>query len=158
MSTVSVQRAQFEDIPCVVRLWRMMLDFHLERDERFRLVEDAQRLLESHLEQSLLRDDHLVAVAMFDSEVVGYVHAAVLENLEVFAVRRYGLVADLMVKPEIRRRGVGLALWGFAQEWFRQQAISCIQLNVSELNPEAQEFWRACGFNDFLKVMWCDLD
>jgi len=134
-----------------------MLDFHYLRDGRFELAEDADALFASHLEQALLRNDHRVAVALREAQVVGYVHTAVLENLEMFRIRRYGLLSDLAVAPEMRRQGIGMALWHAAQQWFSEQGISSVQLNVSEANPEAQEFWRACGFREFLKVLWCDL-
>ena len=133
------------------------MDFHGELDSRFALEENASERFTSYLEQCLVRPDHVIFVATQDEKVIGYILGSVMENLEVFKVQRYGFVGDLSVHPDYRRRHIGSMLWQTIRKWFSENHLEAVQLNVSVFNRQGELFWRECGFEDFLKVMWCDL-
>ena len=154
---VSIRRARCSDLPAIVGLWRIMMDFHWDLDPRFALEDRANERFEPYLETCLSRPDHIAFVGVAEDQVVGYVLGSIMENLEVFKIRHYGFVADLSVHPDYRRKGVGTALWNAIKEWFVGNGLQATQLNVSVFNGQGQQFWKECGFEDFVRVMWRDL-
>jgi len=157
-SFIHVRRAQPEDLPNIKTLWQEMMQYHQGRDVRFSTVPHAEDLAGDLMRNALRDPERLVLVAVDERRVVGYAYASILETVEMFQLSRYGFVADLAVTADARRKGVGTALWETLREWFIEQGVSAVQLNVSVLNPEAEAFWRDCGFADFLKVLWHDLE
>ena len=74
-----------------------------------------------------------------------------------FETRRYGYVSDLMVIPELRRRGIGRLLWDRVALWCRSVGLAVVRLHVATRSPEARAFWQRVGAADFLAEAWIDL-
>jgi GNAT superfamily N-acetyltransferase len=55
-------------------------------------------------------------------------------------------LVDLMVHPDIQRRGLGRALVGAAVTALTADGIKCIQVTF---NPNLEEFYSSCGFYIF---------
>jgi ribosomal protein S18 acetylase RimI-like enzyme len=157
MSEVHVRRATPQDEEAVLQLWQEMMDYHAHLDPRFQPSPDGKEHFHAALKEWMDDDSRCVLVAVADGEVIGYIIGRLAENPPVFALRRFGYVTDICVAPPWRRLGVGRKLFAALQEWFRQQGLTVVQLNVAALNPTSQAFWRAMGFQDFLNQMWLDL-
>jgi GNAT superfamily N-acetyltransferase len=57
------------------------------------------------------------------------------------------------VEAAERRCGLGCALVAEALAWARERGAARVEVRVGARNPEAQAFWRAQGFGDFVDVL-----
>lgn len=62
-------------------------------------------------------------------------------------------VAELWVREDVRRRGLGRALWARGLAWARQQGARALVLETQSCNVPAIAFYRAIG----LRPVGCDL-
>jgi ribosomal protein S18 acetylase RimI-like enzyme len=63
-----------------------------------------------------------------------------------FLPRRTGMIYELYVAPEHRRRGIGEAAARRAVEFLRERRVSKIQLEVMDGNEKAAALWKKLGF------------
>jgi ribosomal protein S18 acetylase RimI-like enzyme len=153
----SIREAREGDTEEIVRLWKDLMSFHEDLDERFARGEGSEAAWRAYLRDLLTGRDSFVYVAEVGSEIVGFLSGSINEGPPVLRVRRFGWVSDAQVDGTYRRQGIGEKLFELAKEWFMERAISVIQLNVSPLNPVAESFWRKMGFGDHLERLWLDL-
>jgi len=147
-----------EDIETISLLWLEMMREHEDRDRHFALVSDhPEEHFRDYLKSILDKQDAVVYVAEEDGAVIGYVLALILDNPEIFELRRYGFIGEMSVSSRHRRSGVGNQLWERARSWFHRKGIDVVQLNVSPRNESGVRFWRSLGFEDFLEIKWRDL-
>ncbi|MDD3313740.1 GNAT family N-acetyltransferase [Pseudodesulfovibrio sp.] len=57
-----------------------------------------------------------------------------------------GSVAELWVSPNHKRRGIGAALLGWAEDRLRDRGFDAVTLNCYERNTSALAFYRKMGF------------
>ena len=67
-------------------------------------------------------------------------------NHPVLVDRQYAYVQQIGVVQELKRSGVGSALLRFAVEYCRKRKIHQMELDVSDFNREASEFFESSGF------------
>ncbi|NPV77841.1 MAG: GNAT family N-acetyltransferase [Anaerolineae bacterium] len=87
-------------------------------------------------------------VAWLTGEIVGYVR--IHEN----QLPGVGWVTSLVVRPEIRRRGIGTALLLAGQEWAANQGLRRIICDMQSKNHAAIHLmlkmgYEFCGYNDY---------
>jgi ribosomal protein S18 acetylase RimI-like enzyme len=63
-----------------------------------------------------------------------------------FLPRKTGMIYELYVAPEYRRRGVGEASARLAVEFLKQRHAAKIQLEVMDGNAKAAALWKKLGF------------
>jgi 8-oxo-dGTP diphosphatase len=85
-----------------------------------------------------------VLVAVCEGKIVGFL---VLSFVPALTGLRAWL-DDMAVDPEHRRRGIGRALVEEAIKWASQRGATHLFLDTSRGNPDAREFYHACGFED----------
>ena len=59
--------------------------------------------------------------------------------------RDLGLLWDIRVKPELRRDGIGSALWDHATDWARRRKCTQFKVETSNVNVPACRFYRKMG-------------
>ena len=158
---IVIRPAEERDLPAMLRLWREMMDFHARWDARFRpgRAPDAEDAWTKYLRQEIWGSDKWCAlVAEQNGDVVGQIMGVLRNPVPVFEPGTYGYVTDIVVDPQVRRRGVGKALFQSLEAWFLERGASHLELQVLEHNPASQAFWRAMGCTDFSDNMWYDLE
>lgn len=78
-----------------------------------------------------------------NSEQKGYVSLSVQPFIDKNGI---GYIESIYVKPEYRRQKLATKLINFSQEYFLEQNIYNIQLDVSKINEEAIKFYESLGF------------
>jgi ribosomal protein S18 acetylase RimI-like enzyme len=157
---VTIRQAEEADTEAIVGLWWEMMDFHAQTDDRFLPLPQAEAMdaWRKHLRADILgKKDWYVLVAESDEKVVGMMIGRLHDPYPVFEPKRYGFVADAVVAPDTRRRGVGRALFEALKVWFREQGVSHVQLEVGHRNATSQAFWRAMGCTGYMDTVWVDL-
>lgn len=87
-------------------------------------------------------------VGRMAGDIVGYIH--ILEN----QLPGVGWVTSLVVRPEIRRKGIGTALLLAGQEWAANQGLRRIICDIQSKNRAAIQLmlkmgYEFCGYNDY---------
>jgi ribosomal protein S18 acetylase RimI-like enzyme len=134
-------------------VWQMKLDetesrvavafdtVRLPRQMRAEYPRDLEQLMEHwQLDQGFL-------AAEVDGELRGYM------DLIMLPWQRTGLIANMAVERDYRRRGVGTALMREARQWARKQGLRTIQAEATTKNYPALCFYQKlgfqfCGYND----------
>ncbi len=75
---------------------------------------------------------------------LGFVH--VCDETDYYTRRECGHIADVVVAPEARERGVGEALIAAAERWARARRHSLLTLNVFIENTHARALYKRTGF------------
>jgi ribosomal protein S18 acetylase RimI-like enzyme len=70
-----------------------------------------------------------------------------------FTCEGTGYLLGLFVNEELRRRGIGRALVGCAEEWCAANDLFSLTLNVGSSNSHAKSFYEHLGFGDRSAVM-----
>ena len=92
----------------------------------------------------------MVIVAVEGDDVVGYLMGTEGYRSPVYAVRRVGMIYDMLVDQRYRRRGVGGRLVRAALDVFRASGLDDVQVNYDPTNEEAKGFWTSLGFDVLL--------
>jgi GNAT superfamily N-acetyltransferase len=83
-----------------------------------------------------------------DEEFLGFIHVTIeqVKGNPLFENRTYAWVHNLLVKKDMRRKGIGRALMQKAQEWGSLKGATSTELTVWEFNEEALRFYDALGY------------
>jgi ribosomal protein S18 acetylase RimI-like enzyme len=136
-SGIEIRRARPGDAADLMPLIRAYYRFD---GIRFRASPIAQALTR------MLKNRRLGCVWIFRDGIkaVGYVLLSFNFDLEFGGFE--GLVTDLFVHQNYRRRGLGERALAIVDEYCRSAGIATVELQVVEDNREAQAFYRKIGF------------
>lgn len=142
-----IRQATAADRAAIGRLWRELMDFHHQFDDRaFALVPDAAEIWLRQLDASLADDSSLVLVAEVDGRLIGYAAGNLSEAKPMFQHGPYGAIGTFYVTETWRRRGIGRRLVARLLDWFRQRGMPEARVTAWASNPVSNAFWRAMGF------------
>jgi GNAT superfamily N-acetyltransferase len=98
-------------------------------------------------------------VADGDGQVVGYVHAVVVEESRpIFVAHRYGRIEAVSVLPRYRARGIASALLTSAEQWLAKQGCRVARLSVFAFNDEASALHARRGYEPLVTFVQRNLD
>lgn len=87
----------------------------------------------------------------------GYIIASFHYEAPLFVQHRFGYIADLWVEEAYRKQGVAPHLLEKAYEWFKEQGVSRVQIEVDVENQSGLKFWEQAGFAPFEIVLRKDI-
>lgn len=158
---VTIRPGKEADLRQVTQLWRQLVRYHVECDDRIPPVapggaEKWQRRLKQLLSDPTCR--LYVAEAGRDEPLVGFATGFLQYAPEVFEPQLAGKVADIFVVPHWRRQRVAHRLLAALTAWFESENVNHVELNVVDRNPSAVGFWRGVGAQGFTRRLWMPLD
>lgn len=89
-------------------------------------------------------------VAYHDDEAIGFAHGALGMAPDYLGSKKIGVVTHIYVKPAYRSRKIATGLLEGLEQWFRDQQVHSIELQVLSRNLEAMNFWRKMGYTSEL--------
>jgi ribosomal protein S18 acetylase RimI-like enzyme len=105
----------------------------------------------------IAEEDGTIVIADLDGRPVGYSAVVCQDASDEFELkdewRRRGLVTDMYVAPEGRRRGIAQALLGTAEQHVASRGIDWLQICVSPDNKPANALYKKAGFRDYELVL-----
>lgn len=96
-------------------------------------------------------------VAEEDGRIVGFMLCLLEPNVPVYRERKIGVISDVYVKEERRRKGLAKKMFDFAAKWFKKNKVRTVRLKVAADNLEARAAWRMLGFEPFMIDQRLDL-
>lgn len=147
MADVIVRAAHESDADAIGALWSELVAYHHALDAGLPQAapngpDHYAQALHDHLNSPVTR----VLVAEADGCVVGYVLGVAADMVSsLFMHETAGFIADLYVRPDFQRQGVGRQLVLAIHDWFTRQGVKQAEWYVAVKNESAQAFWRALG-------------
>ncbi len=92
----------------------------------------------------LLSSSDKIYVAVFDSAVVGYVHA---NNYDLIYAPHMKNIMGIAVSREYKHQGIGRALLQRVEHWARETGASGIRLVSGSARTDAHAFYHRCGYS-----------
>ena len=157
---IVIRRATRADLPAIGRLGALLVQTHHDFDpKRFiPATGRTERGYASFLGTQLDRPDVAVLVAVQDGQVIGYTYAGI-EDVDWMALRGpAGVLYDIVVDPDRRRRGVGRLLLEATIAELRSARAPQVVLSTAERNERAQRLFESAGFCRTMVEMTRDLD
>jgi ribosomal protein S18 acetylase RimI-like enzyme len=152
-----IRDANSDDLNDVVGLWEMLAQHHEGLSDQFALAWDGKRKWSRYLEERFSEISTNLIVAEEDGEIVGFMLCLLSPNTPVFKDRKIGIISDVYVLEERRRKGVAKNMLNRAIKWFEKNKVRSIQLGVAHDNFEARAAWRQVGFEPYMIYNRLDL-
>ncbi|MCB2213721.1 GNAT family N-acetyltransferase [bacterium] len=153
----TIIEADEQHLDTVVELWTELMQYHSERDVRFTSRKGAHVLFRDYAKQYIEREDGKLWLAFVDDQPAAYVTARFSTTPPVFVGQETVILEDMVVREPFRRMGLGRELTQRVIDWAQAESRDNVQLQVAEVNPEGQKFWREMGFRDITRVMRYEL-
>lgn len=141
----------------IIDLWTELMEFHQEFEPHYRVKGDAQLEFQAYLYESMESDESMVLVAMDGEETVGYSISRIAEHPPVFEIETFGLIVEIYVKEEYRRRGLASSMLDEIVRRFDSRGIGRLELHIAAGNEAALAFWESQGFRVYESVLSRDL-
>lgn len=104
----------------------------------------SEELVKERLE-GLDKNNERVLVAVYNSEVVGYLHAQIYKTLYFEELINF---LGLAVSKEYRNKKVGTKLVNEIENWAKEKGINKVRVISGFSRKEAHEFYRSLGYNN----------
>ena len=104
----------------------------------------SEELVKERLEGLDINNER-VLVAVYNSEVVGYLHAQIYKTLYFEELINF---LGLAVSKEYRNKKVGTRLVNEIENWAKENGIKKVRVNSGFSRKEAHEFYRSLGYNN----------
>lgn len=104
----------------------------------------SEELVKERL-KGLDKNNERVLVAVYNSEVVGYLHAQIYKTLYFEELINF---LGLAVSKEYRNKKVGTRLVNEIENWAKENGIKKVRVNSGFSRKEAHEFYRSLGYNN----------
>lgn len=155
MSAPATRVARVGDYSPLCVLWREMDELHAGLlPSYFRRSPGPPKSL-AEVERILGDADELLRVAEDDSGLSGLVHALLYDTPPIPAMTpaRRAHVDSLVVRSDLRRRGIARALMADVQAWAQARGASETVLTVWAGNEAARCFYESLGFGPVNQVL-----
>ena len=130
----------------MVDLWQELADHHRELSPLFEPAEDSRETWSKYLAKKFSEKSTKLFVAAEDHHLVGFMLCMLSPNAPIFKERTIGLISDVYVRPERRRKGITREMLRAALKWFHKNKCKTVSLTVAAANFEARAVWGQLGF------------
>jgi GNAT superfamily N-acetyltransferase len=155
---ITIRKAVTQDVPSILELWKELMDFHKERDRIFSRSATGHEGFADVITGHISSDISCVFVAEAGKDIVGYCLAFIEKYPPVLEIKEYGLVQDVAVTENHRRRGIGKRLLHEAQRWFSKNGVRRIEARVAATNKISTGFWSKMGFTPYLETVFVEIE
>lgn len=134
---VELRKAEEQDLPRILPLYAQ-----LGQDNGRILSLEQARIIFGRMRAY---PDYHLYVALAQGEIVGVFTLLVMDNLGHLGAPS-GVVEDVVVREDWRRRGIGREMMGFAMEYCKSRGCYKLALSSNLRREEAHRFYESLGF------------
>jgi len=153
-SDLVLRHATVEDLDRIQPMWQALYQHQFEHGMLLRLPDGAYDAWLKSIQPFLGRFASVV-LAELNGEMVGFVAGRIRTLPPYFGSATIGAISEVFVSNQHRSRGIGQRLLAFALEWFAEQQITRVELQVVAGNPDGIRFYRQLGWHEeLLQRVW----
>jgi ribosomal protein S18 acetylase RimI-like enzyme len=146
---MKIKKAKIENLNEIVELSSSSAIFHEKLNSYNSLDNKFKDILRSSLEKNINSSSDLILIAEEDNVILGYLLASKIDRLEMFNIKNIGLIIDIFIKENNRKKGIGELLVKESFNWFKKENIKIIEISITPENKSALKFWDNLNFKDF---------
>lgn len=151
----TVRKAKINDIPSIAKSAVELLKYHAKFDVYFAPVENAKDIYKQHFRRCIYNPRKQLLVAECDGKFAGYALIEIASRPPIFKVKNMGVVNDIFVVEEFRKRGVGKELFAGMLDWIKNkktnyESLNYIELSVNIKDIVSQKAWAKYGFDEYM--------
>jgi ribosomal protein S18 acetylase RimI-like enzyme len=135
-----------------------MIEHHKRLSSHFELSDEGRDKFSKYLAKKFSEKSTKLLVAARDGKVIGFMLCMLSPNVPVFKEKTIGVVSDVYVQSEFRKRGITKEMLKVALRWFHKNKVTSVQLSVAAANIEARAAWNQLGFKPHMIMKRLDLD
>jgi ribosomal protein S18 acetylase RimI-like enzyme len=147
---VVIREASERDVEEVSRLIVRFYMFNEEFDPAWSSTEDLGRAAEI-VKESLEDPNTILLVAEFEGAVIGVARAVIVEE-PMLEISPIGILKELYVRPEYRRRGIATRLVEEMSEFLHKKGAKAIAAEFPSRNEVAEAFYEKISFRPFKSI------
>jgi ribosomal protein S18 acetylase RimI-like enzyme len=103
-----------------------------------------------------LNSDWFVRVACNPRQIIGIVISGIEKSYKWS--KKYGVIADIVVKSEFKGKGVGRELVEDAENLLRSHSARKIFIEINDKNDDSKDFFSILGYETIAITAWIQLD
>ena len=147
-----IDEARLDELTACAEMFNSLMEVHAAEPEVFAVTPDVVRQKTAEYSAVISRGLGTIFVARNGDAPVAMAAAYIKHTADYFQFSKYGLIADVFVKPGHRRKGLARSLAKACIDYFRDRNISTVRLTNAVDNEAADETWEALGFREVLKI------
>lgn len=146
---IKIRKSTISDLPSV-----LMLYSHISMDDGSVLtLKDAKKVFDKIKKYP----DYKIFVAKVNKKIVGTFALLILDNIAHMGAPS-GLIEDVVVHPDFRRKGIGKQMIKFALDYCRKKGCYKVALSSNKNRMEAHAFYESLGFQVHGYSFICDFE
>lgn len=155
---MGIRIANINDFETVYRLFSQIFKLHLER--RPDIYTDGVVITDKQYEKMIENPNDIILLWIDDDKVAGLCHMIKKEFIGMPMLKDgvQAYIEDFVVDSEHRFKGIGRKLFGAAKQQAKEWNATSLELNVWEVNKEAECFYNKMGLKVKSRRMECKLD
>lgn len=162
MTDFVIREVRENDVGSLCRLYHEFHEFHV-RGVPHRLHSQGEYAdrnfadLKKSLADIMVNPEAAMFAAELSGEVIGLVEVYCREDdrdNRYIVAHRYGHVQSLMVRQDVRRRGVGERLMAAAEQWAKGKGVTEIRLDIWEFPEGPLGFYEKLGYRTIKRTMY----
>ena len=116
-----------------------------------KLKASAESYFKEHTNKAIEDDKTKILVGEVNERIIAYVIGNVGQEHPILDFGNQALIDDLYVCIEFQRLGYANILIDTLIEWFCENEVKRIDLNVYDINPKGSAFWKEKQFENLFK-------
>lgn len=152
---MQITKATIEDIPLITTFGQSLIKMHYDFDPEYYMFDEDgfSPAFTDWLKGQITIPSSIIWVAKENDSVIGFISGFVKYLFPWFRIKKVGHISFMFIDEGSRRKGVGKQLLSYANQWFKDQGLSYVELYVNERNSNGLSFWKSMGFSDFQKFL-----
>ncbi len=155
---IEIRDAVKGDLGSIGNLWERLAKYHEGLSDQFTLAWDSRRRWSRYLREKFAEISTKLIVAEENGRIVGFMLCLLSPNVPVYKERKVGVISDVYVLEERRRKGVARMMFAYAVKWFKKNKVRSVRLAVAHANMEGRAAWRQLGFEPYMLYKRLDLE
>ncbi len=155
IENIVIRRASEEDVDQVTELVARLKSLNEELDPNFKVVNYLDKAVREYVQQSL-KDDRVVLLVAYDAAaklVAGVIRFELIDR-HFYEPKIKAEITDLYVRPQYRRKKLGVMLVQRAMEEARKLGAGIVTVVYPAGNSIADSFYRSLKFSELNKELY----
>ena len=148
---MEIRKAALHDIEDILNLKLRLKSQDVKTDPYLRSADEVIDVYKKYLihDLKMLEIDRIVLVAVEDREIIAYIRGILTKTLHVLNVKLRGIIDNLYVEEEYRRKGVAKNLIEELVKWFKEKNVDVMTVHVYPFNSKAISLYKKFGFEEY---------